>query len=50
MTLWPAERADYERNLAAARAQLDAHAWEHSVRQGRAMGMEEAVAYALQED
>ncbi len=46
--MWPAERADYERNLAAAHAQLDEATWQASWAEGRAMPPEEAVAYALE--
>ncbi|HSH80543.1 MAG TPA: tetratricopeptide repeat protein, partial [Herpetosiphonaceae bacterium] len=46
--MWPAERADYERNLAAARARLDEATWQAGWAEGRAMPLEEAVAYALQ--
>lgn len=48
--VWPAERADYERNLAAARAQLgpgQQAAWEKAWQEGRAMSFEEALSYAL---
>ena len=47
--MWPAERADYERNLAAARAQLDDGDWQASWAEGRAMPLEQAIAYALEE-
>jgi predicted ATPase len=48
-TMWPAERADYERNLATTRIQLDEEAWQKVWQEGRVMGMEQAVEYALQE-
>ncbi len=44
--MWPAERADYERNLSVARAQLDDATWQAAYAEGRAMSMEQAVAYA----
>jgi tetratricopeptide (TPR) repeat protein len=49
--VWPAERADYERNLGSARAQLDEATWEKAWQAGRAMltsegGMEQVIAYA----
>src|SRR5439155_8567736 len=40
------DRARYDRNVAAARAQLDEAAWNASWAQGRAMPLEEAVALA----
>jgi hypothetical protein len=39
-------RANYERDLAAARARLDEAAFAAAWAEGRAMGMEQAVAYA----
>ncbi|HEX8217982.1 MAG TPA: NB-ARC domain-containing protein, partial [Chloroflexia bacterium] len=48
--VWPAERADYERNLAVARAQLgpgQEAAWEKAWQEGRAMSFEEALSCAL---
>jgi tetratricopeptide (TPR) repeat protein len=44
--MWPAERADYERNLSAARARVDDATWQAAYAEGRAMSMEQAVAYA----
>ncbi len=46
--MWPAERADYERNVAAARARLDDATWAAAWAEGRALPLEEAVAYALE--
>ena len=40
---------DYRRRVEAARDQLDARELATAVAQGRAMGFEQAVAYALQE-
>jgi non-specific serine/threonine protein kinase len=53
--LWPAERVDYERNLAGTRARLgtdpaNEEAWQKNWQEGRAMTMEQAVAYALEDD
>ena len=44
----PAERPDYERNLAAARAQLDEVTWQTAWAEGQAMTQEQAIAYALE--
>jgi DNA-binding NarL/FixJ family response regulator len=43
----PRERALREPYLGAARSRLDEVAWEKAFTEGRAMGMEEAVEYAL---
>lgn len=40
---------DYDGHLAAARAQLDAEAWDAAWAEGRAMTPEQAVEYALEE-
>jgi non-specific serine/threonine protein kinase len=40
---------DYEGRLAAARAQLDEVAWEAAWAEGRAMSLEQAVEYALEQ-
>ncbi len=45
----PYRRADYGRDIAAARAQLDEAAFAAAWAEGRAMMMEQAVAYALEE-
>jgi hypothetical protein len=47
LPLWPAERAEYERTTARARTQLDGAAWQQAWDEGRAMGMEQAIEYAL---
>jgi predicted ATPase/class 3 adenylate cyclase len=47
--VWPAEQADHERNLSNARAQLSIGAWEKAWQEGRAMSVEQAIAYALGE-
>ena len=44
----PVDRARYERAVAAARTQLDAAAWTRLRAEGRAMPLEEAIAYALE--
>jgi tetratricopeptide (TPR) repeat protein len=46
---WPAERADHDRNLAIARAQLDEAAWERAWAEGQAMSMEQAIEDALED-
>ena len=45
----PYRRADYDRDLAAARAQLDEAACGAAWAEGRAMSIEQAVAYALEQ-
>ena len=47
--LAPAERSMQERHVAFARAHLDAVAWRAAWAEGRAMTLEQAVAYALEE-
>jgi predicted ATPase/class 3 adenylate cyclase len=47
--LEPGERAFQEPYLAAARSQLDETSWQEAWAQGRAMALEEAIAYALEE-
>jgi predicted ATPase/DNA-binding SARP family transcriptional activator/DNA-binding CsgD family transcriptional regulator len=44
------ERKLQEPYLVAARSQLDEAAWERAWKEGKAMGLEEAVEYALSED
>jgi DNA-binding NarL/FixJ family response regulator len=44
----PSDRVDLDRNLAAARAQLDEAAWAKAWAEGRAMSLEEAIALALE--
>jgi predicted ATPase/DNA-binding CsgD family transcriptional regulator/transcriptional regulator with XRE-family HTH domain len=48
--LFPAHRSEMERDIAAARAQLDAATWEAAWAEGRAMSLEQAIAYALGEE
>ena len=45
----PVDREGHERYLAAARAHLDEAAWEAAWAEGRAMPLEQAIAYALEE-
>src|SRR5262249_44179004 len=47
--LWPANRADYERWLAVARAGVSGAAFAASWQEGRALPLEQAVAGALAE-
>jgi tetratricopeptide (TPR) repeat protein len=47
--LQPGERALQEPYLAAARSQLEEAAWQEAWAEGRAMTLEEAIAYALEE-
>jgi hypothetical protein len=49
LSLWPADRLDYDRNLTTARARLDEASFEAAWAAGRAMSMEEAIAYALED-
>ncbi len=44
-----ADQRDYDLNLAAARAQLDEAAWQAAWAEGRAMSMEQAIEYALEQ-
>lgn len=46
----PVNRAEYERNLAIARAQLDQETWEQAWAEGRVLTLEEAVAYGLEKE
>jgi hypothetical protein len=45
----PVARADYERDVAIARTELDEVTWNPAWAEGQAMTLEQAVAYALQE-
>ena len=45
----PAQRLRCEHHLAVARAQLDEATWEAALNEGRAMPLEQAIAYALEE-
>jgi hypothetical protein len=44
----PIDRIEYDRNLAAVRAELDAATFAAAWAAGRALTMEQAVTYALQ--
>jgi len=44
------EIARHERELTAARVRVDAAAWDRAWAEGRAMPLEQAVAYALEEE
>lgn len=44
----PSDRADYDRNVAVARAQLDEATWLAAWAKGQAMTLEQAIAYALE--
>jgi len=46
--LTPFDRADYDRDVAAIQAQLDNAALKAAWVEGRAMSLEQAVAYALE--
>ena len=46
-TLWPANRLEYERNLASLRAQLDEDALAHAWAEGRQMALTEAISLAI---
>jgi predicted neutral ceramidase superfamily lipid hydrolase len=46
----PVDRADYDRILAAVRAQLDEQTFAAAWAEGRAMTLEQAIAYALEVD
>jgi hypothetical protein len=47
--LWPANRIEYDRSLAALRAQLDDDALAAAWAEGRAMTMEQAIEEVLEE-
>jgi predicted ATPase/DNA-binding SARP family transcriptional activator/DNA-binding CsgD family transcriptional regulator len=49
-TLSPTDWAELERNMATARATLDAASWEAAWAEGRAMTPEQAAEYALSEE
>jgi glycine/D-amino acid oxidase-like deaminating enzyme len=44
----PAQRREIEQNMATAQSQLEAARWEAAWAEGRAMTLEQAVAYALE--
>jgi predicted ATPase/class 3 adenylate cyclase/Tfp pilus assembly protein PilF len=45
---WPAERAEWNRYLGIARAQLGEETWQSAWQEGRAMTIEHAIKYALE--
>ena len=45
----PVARPEYERDVAAARARLNETTWATAWAEGRAMTLEQAIAYALEE-
>jgi tetratricopeptide (TPR) repeat protein len=47
---WPADKAELDYTVAAVRTYLDEASYNEAWLEGRAMGMEQAVEYALQED
>jgi non-specific serine/threonine protein kinase len=47
LKMWPAERAEYERNTSALRAQFDEATWQKAWAEGSAMDVEQAIKYAL---
>jgi predicted ATPase/class 3 adenylate cyclase len=48
VSMWPIEQATYDRNLSAARAQMDEPTWQAAWEEGRAMNMERAIQFALE--
>jgi ABC-type transport system substrate-binding protein len=42
-------RDDYDRALAAARTEVDPNTWAAAWAEGKAMTLEQAIAYALEE-
>ncbi len=48
IVLDPSDRIEHDRSMAAARAQVDEGVWAKAWEEGRAMSMEQAVAYALE--
>ncbi len=49
VTDWPPEpRAEYDRVVVAARAQIDTPGWEAAFAEGMAMTQEQAISYALE--
>jgi predicted ATPase/DNA-binding CsgD family transcriptional regulator len=47
-TIWPSNRADYDRDLATARRQVDDVAFDAAWTEGRAMTPEQSIAFALE--
>jgi hypothetical protein len=50
LAAWPEVRTDYERYLAAVRAQLDEATFAAAWAGGCTLTLEQAIAYALSED
>jgi hypothetical protein len=48
--LAPFDQAGYEHDVARARSALEEMAWEAAWTEGQAMTLEQAVAYALEDD
>jgi predicted neutral ceramidase superfamily lipid hydrolase len=48
VVLFPVERVEVDKNIAAARAQLDELTFNTAWAEGRAMTMDEAVQFALE--
>jgi DNA-binding CsgD family transcriptional regulator len=46
----PADRPEYDRSMAAARAELDEGSWEAAFAEGKSMPLEGAVEYALSKE
>lgn len=47
--VWPAERIEMERQIAAARAKTDQATWDKAWAEGRQMSLEQAIGYALEQ-
>ena len=47
--MWPADQRDHERSMAAIQAVLNGEAFAAAWAEGRAMTLEQAIAYALEE-
>jgi len=47
--LWRADAIEFERNVAATRAQLDEATFAAAWTEGKAMTLEQAIEYALEE-
>jgi non-specific serine/threonine protein kinase len=47
---FPCYQVDMDRDVAAARTQLDEETWQQSYDEGQAMSMEQAVDYALEDE
>ncbi len=47
--MWPADRGEYERSVAAVRSALSEEGYATARAEGQAMTLEQAIAYALEE-